>query len=219
MGYQSLIYSATIANAAGDGPWTDVGGARGSSWSIHIENWTSGTSVEVSNEIPVPTTPNPNMPSQTRAAYPPYGPPETVTNYGPESHTVTATVTATHAPSAGQTFTDRGVVFATGPQAGQALQFLPTNPGAPGTYSVNQTTGVYSFNATDVANGFNVSLNYTITAPNAGVVLAVGSGYYLPNPPAAGHVLVVAKSDLNVKWVRIRQATPGTTLAFLHIDK
>lgn len=237
MGSQQLIYSSSLANSVGDGPWYDVGGARGSQWSIHIENWVSTVSVEVSNEIPsfpgtsTPgQTPNPNAPNLQRAAYPPYNSPATVTNYSNENHAIAATVTVTHAPAAGSAFVDRGVTFATGPQAGTNLTFLPSGPGASGTYGVNVGTGAYAFNATDVANGYAVNLTYTITTPNAGVVLPTTSGYYVPNPPSGntgGHVLVVAKSDLDVKWVRVRNSgvggSPpvpgGTVVAFLHIDK
>lgn len=225
MSSQSLIYSSSIANTAGDGPWVDIS-TFPNMWTIHIENWVSTVSVEVSNEIPVPTTPNPNNPSQTRAAYPPYPHPETVSNHDNENHAIASTVTVAHPPAAGSAFADRGVVFAAGPQAGVNLQFMPgiTNaPGAPGQYSVNPTTGEYLFNATDVTNGFAVNISYTITTPNAGVVLP--NAYYIPNPPAPGHVLVIAKSDLNVKWVRVRDSAgagsppQSLVLAFLHTGK
>lgn len=213
MGYQSLIYSASIANAAGDGPWVDVGGARGSEWTVHVQNG-GAFSVEVSNEIPVPTTPNPNMPGTLRAAYPPYGPPQSITTYTNENHAIATTVTVTHAPPAGSTFEDMGVTFAAGPQTGYNLVYSPGGPGKPGTYNVNPSSGVYSFNATDVANGYAVNLNYSISTPDAGVVLP--AAYLIGSAP---NQLVIAKSDLNVKWVRVRQAVPGTTLAFLHIVK
>jgi hypothetical protein len=217
MGSQQLIYSATIANAAGDGPWVDVGGS-GSEWSIHIENAGSYT-VEVYNEIPVPTSPNPNMPSVQRPNYPPYGPPRSVTNYVNENHAIGATVTVTHAPAAGSTMVDNGVTFATGPQAGFALIYSPGGPAAPGRYSVNLTTGVYSFNATDVTNGYAVNVNYTITTPSSGFVLPAASATGPWIYSSGTHALVVAKSDLNVKWVRVRQAAPSTTLAFLHTSR
>jgi hypothetical protein len=225
MGYQSLVYSASIANTAGDGPWIDVGGARASQWTIHIKNWISTVSVEVSNEIPVPTTANPNNPSQQRAAYPPYSAPQTITPYTGESHAIAATVTVTNPPAAGSSFADNGVTFGAGPRAGANLIFSPGGPALPGTYNVNASTGVYSFNATDVTKGYAVLLNYTITTPNAGVVLSTTSGYYLPNPPSGSQVLVVAKSDLNVKWVRVRDSAgagsppQSAVLAYLHIDK
>jgi len=225
MGYQSLIYSSSISNAAGDGPWIDVGGAQGSEWTIHIENYLSTVSVEVSNEISVPTTPNPNAPAQTRAAYPPYGPPQTISTYTNESHTIAATVTVTHAPTAGSSFLDNGVTFATGPQAGTNLQFLPSGPGAQGTYGVNKASGVYSFNTTDVSNGYVVNLNYMVTTSNAGVVIPTNTGYFIPASPSSGHVLVIAKSDLNVKWVRVRDSAgagsppQSAVVAYLHIDK
>jgi hypothetical protein len=84
------------------------------------------------------------------------------------------------------------------------------------------------------ANGFTVEVSnqiptpysYTSQNPNsplpsyppfgpptdAGVV--VQSAYILTSGTQA---LVMSKSDLNVKWVRVHQATPGTTLAFLHV--
>jgi hypothetical protein len=208
---QNLIYSTAIANAAGDGPWVDVGGFP-NGWTIHIVGPGSFT-VEVSNEIPTPysyTSQNPNI---SIPSYPPYGPPATVTNYNLESHAIAATVTVTHAPPAGSSFANRGVQFDAGPQAGASLMFSPGGPASPGTYSVS-TSGVYSFNATDVANGFAILLSYTVTTPNAGLVL--GSPYILTS---TGHALIIAKSDLNVKWVRVRQGTPGSTLAFLHVGK
>jgi hypothetical protein len=209
---QNLIYSSSIANAAGDGPWIDVGG-HGSEWTIHVQNGGSFT-VEVSNEIPVPTSPNPNMPSVQRSNYPPYGPPETVTANLNENHAIAATVVASDAPAPGETFYDRGVTFGAGPQTGFNLIYSPGGPGKPGTYNVDPTTGTYSFNATDVANGYSVNLNYNITAPDAGVV--VPAAYIIGSAP---NQLVIAKSDLNVKWVRVRQGTPGITVAFLHVGK
>jgi len=232
MGQQSLIYSSSIPGlnaSTGAGPWVDVGGARGSQWTIHIENYSATVLIEVSNEIPpmpgssLPggVAPNPNAPALLRPVYPPYSQPQTVTNYNNENHAIAATVTATHAPTAGQTFDDRGVTFAAGPQTGYALQFLPSGPGAPGTYGVNPATGVYSFNATDVSNGFGVNLSYTITSINSGFQFPVAAStgpYYFSSAASPTHALFVAKSDLNVKWVRVIDSAKAA-LAFLHIDK
>ena len=225
---QNLIYSNSISDAGGNGPWTDVGG-HGSEWSIFITPYATTVSVEVSNEIPVPTTLNPNNLSQTRAAYPPYGPPQTINNYANENHAIAATVTVTHAPNASPSppapvilFDDRGVTFASGPQAGVALIFNPGGAAAPGQYTVNPVTGVYSFNAVDVANGFAVLLTYTTTAASAGFPLPAGSatGPYLWTNSTT-NALVIAKSDLNVKWVRIRNSAgaTGNIFAYLHVGK
>lgn len=225
MGSQQLIYSSSISNTAGDGPWVDVGGARGSAWSVHIENYLTTVSVEVSNEIPSPTVPNPNAPNRQMGAYPPYGPPASTMINSNENHAIAATVTAADAPVAGETFVDRGVTFAAGPRAGDNLIYSPGGPGLSGTYNVDSATGVYSFNATDVTNGFSINLNYNVTTPNAGVIIPANSTYFIPSSPSSGHVLVVAKSDLNVKWVRVRDSagagSPPQSLvtAFLHIDK
>ena len=213
---QNLIFSPTLADVSGNGPWTDVGG-HGSEWTIFIAPWPTTASVQVSNEIDVPTTPNPNNPSQTRAAYPPYPPPGTVTTYTNESHAIAATVTVTHAPSAGSPpLADGGVTFGAGPQAGFNLIYSPGGPARPGTYSVNKTTGVYSFNATDVANGYAVLLTYTITVVKAGFPLP--AAYILAN--GTTNALIIAKSDLNVKWVRvIDTGSPATAFAYLHTGK
>lgn len=217
---QQLIYSLAIANAAGDGPWIDVSGADGSSdWTVHIKNFTSGTTVEVSNEIPTPYSYN--LVSNVKIpSYPPYPSPRTITQVVRESHTIANTVTVTTSIPAGSSFLDQGVVFLSGPQAGVGLQFSPTIAGAAGQYTVNAATGVYSFYKTDVSNGFNIGLSYEVTAPSAGVVLPASTGYFVPVSPTSGDVLVVAKNDLNVKWVRVRvSGGAGTVLAFLHTNK
>jgi hypothetical protein len=232
MGQQSLIYSSTIPGlnaSTGAGPWVDVGGARGSQWSIHIESYSATVLIEISNEIPAMpgsglpggVAPNPNAPALLRPVYPPYGPPVTVTNYNAENHAIAATVTVTHAPAAGATFVDRGVTFAAGPQAGFQLIFLPNGPGAPGTYGVNEATGVYSFNATDVSNGYGVNLSYTITTVNSGFQFpaATSTGpYFFSSTGSPTHALFVAKSDLNVKWVRVLDSAKAA-VAYLHVDK
>ncbi len=213
---QNLIYSPTIANAAGVGPWVDVGG-HNSSWTIFIESYSGSVSVEVSNEIPTPYTYTAQNPSVPRPSYPPYGPPVTSTTYTAESHAIGATVTVTHTPAAGSTIVDGGVQYGSGPQTGNQFVNAPSGPPAQGAYSVNPATGVYSFNAVDVAAGYTVLLSYTITTPKAGLVLPAGSltGPYVWTDASGLVALVIAKSDLNVKWVRVRDSS-STALAFLH---
>jgi hypothetical protein len=187
---------------------------NGCEWTIHVENGGSFT-VEVSNEIPLPysyTSQNQNV---KIPSYPPYPPPQTIVVYTNESHAIAATVTVSHAPAAGSTFVDSGVTFGSGPAAGANLIFVPSGFPGQGQYSVNKATGVYSFNALDVISGWPVLLSYSITTPSAGVLLPAAT-YIIGSTP---NQLVMAKSDLNVKWVRIRQATPGTTVAFLHVGK
>jgi len=214
--YQNLIYSPTIANAAGDGPWVDVGG-HNSSWTIFITSYSGTVSVEVSNEIPTPYTYTAQNPSEPRPSYPPYGPPATITSYTAESHAIATTVTVTHPPAAGSSFVDGGVQYGSGPRLGEQFTFSPSGPPAQGAYSVNPATDAYSFNAADVAAGYTVLLSYTVTTPKAGLVLPAGSltGPYVWTDSSGTVAMVTAKSDLNVKWVRVRDSSVAA-LAFLH---
>jgi hypothetical protein len=214
---QNLIYSPTLngVSAAGAGPWVDVGG-HPSSWSIFIQNYSGTVTVEVSNQIPTPYSYTSQNPSSSIPSYPPYGPPQTITAYSRESHPIAATVTVTHAPAAGSTFKDFGVIFGAGPLAGTQVIFAPSGYPAVGQYGVT-AAGVYSFNADDVANGYAVLLSYQITTPSSGVVLPAGStsGPYIWTD-GSGNALVVSKSDLNVKWVRVLDSAK-LAVAFLHV--
>lgn len=68
------------------------------------------------------------------------------------------TVTVTSAATFDQ---DNGVVFSSGSNAGQVL--LNVSPSAPNAtqYSVNTTSGVYTFNSADNAKGVAISYTYT----------------------------------------------------------
>jgi len=238
MGYQNLIYSASVTDGTNNGPWIDVGG-RGSEWSIHIQNMASTVAVEVSNQINSPYSYYGQIPSVLIPQYPPYKYPVTVTTYTAEVHTIPAsssyTVAVTHGPGGSPptenpAFQNISVSFTSGPHANQLAQyvnysnypaaqyvggttgFLPI-PG-PGQYTVNPLTGIYTFNAADAGAG--ITITYYTIAPASGVVLT-SSLYYIPASATSGNVLVTAKSDICVKWVRItNSAAPGSTVAFLH---
>lgn len=225
MGYVNLIYSASIANANGDGPWTDVS-QRGTEWAIHILQ-TDGSalgsfSIEVSNQQNQPYTytgrltpedmgAGPYAANATLPQYPPSAPPMSITTYT-EQQTIsgTGTFTISHPPTGVQVFTDGGVIGFTG---------VPNPPGtiyyAPFQYTVDDA-GDYTF---DVSNaGQTVTVTYSISTPALGVIIGTKAspGNYIIVDSTNNQALVIAKSDLNVKWVRVRQATPGNTVAFLH---
>jgi len=86
----------------------------------------------------------------------------------------------------------------------------------PGTFTV------------EVSNEIPVPYTYTAQNPNSPRPSyppygpPANPGWVLPSAyilTSAGHALVISKADLDVKWVRVHQAVPGTTLAFLHVGK
>jgi hypothetical protein len=74
-----------------------------------------------------------------------------------ESHAIAATVTVVP-PSSGTFSEDMGVTW-----NGKEMTKVAASP-ATGQYSVNISTGAYSFNATDVTTGGNVLISYSYTA-------------------------------------------------------
>lgn len=76
-----------------------------------------------------------------------------------ESHTVATTVTVS--PQGGGTYTDDGGVFYS--VSGNQFVRVAATPGQ-GAYSVNTTTGAYTFNAADVGTLVNISYTYTSSA-------------------------------------------------------
>lgn len=86
-----------------------------------------------------------------------------------ESHAIAATVTATNAAQYVSPGGDLGVSNGT---TGQTLVKVPSSP-ATGQYSVVESTGVYSFNATDVTSGFPVLLSYLYNASTRGSTISI----------------------------------------------
>lgn len=225
MGYTDVIWSASIANVNGDGPWVDVG-QIGPNWTIQIINAGNFT-VEVSNQINQPYSYTGQNPLIFIPQYPPNKPPLNITTFVNESHVVPSNgqVTVSNPPSSVQSLVDGGAFFASGNGAGLRLISVPT-PGSEGQYAVNPNTGVYTFNTyafngegTDI--GATVLLNYSIVSAAVGIVVPA-STYIITS---GSQSLVMSKSDLDVKWVRVRQASGGplagsppvvSTVAFLH---
>lgn len=83
--------------------------------------------------------------------------------------TSTFTITVTNGATFAQ---DHGVVYATGVNAGQSL-LANTTAGAAGYYSVNVTSGVYTFASTDSARA--VYIDYTYTNATRGQTLAISA--------------------------------------------
>lgn len=86
-----------------------------------------------------------------------------------ESHPIAATVTATHAANFVNPGGDYGVTNAT---TGAQMIKVASAP-AVGQYSVVESTGVYSFNATDVTAAFPVKLSYLWTDATHGTTIAL----------------------------------------------
>ncbi|HXN32445.1 MAG TPA: hypothetical protein VN894_11305 [Polyangiaceae bacterium] len=82
-----------------------------------------------------------------------------VVNGLPEQHTCAATVTVTNPVGHATAIEDLGVFYASGASAGVQFARVASAP-AVGQYSVVESTGVYSFNATDVAAGPTLSFFY-----------------------------------------------------------
>jgi hypothetical protein len=79
-----------------------------------------------------------------------------------EAHTGATTITIAP-PSSGTYLNDLGVVYAT---TGIPLTPVTSGP-AVGQYSVNTSTGVYTFNASDVGAALLISYEYTATSTSA----------------------------------------------------
>lgn len=77
------------------------------------------------------------------------------------------TVTVTSAATFDQ---DNGVQFTSGPTAGAQLTLVPTGP-TTGQYSVNTTTGVYTFASAD--NTLGVAISYTYTNATRGQTITI----------------------------------------------
>lgn len=78
-----------------------------------------------------------------------------------EAHTIPATSTFTVSVTQSATWTkDEGVIYTSGPSAGQKLNKVPSGP-ATGQYSVS--AGVYTFAAADAGLGVNISYLSTVT--------------------------------------------------------
>jgi hypothetical protein len=86
-----------------------------------------------------------------------------------ESHPIAATVTATNATNFVSPGGDFGVQNGT---TGATMVKVASSP-AVGQYSVVESTGVYSFNATDVTSGFPVLLSYLYTAATRGLTTQI----------------------------------------------
>jgi hypothetical protein len=86
-----------------------------------------------------------------------------------ESHPIAATVTATNSANFVSPGGDFGVQNGT---TGATMIKVPSSP-AVGQYSVVESTGVYSFNATDVTSGFPVLLSYLYTASTRGMTTSL----------------------------------------------
>jgi hypothetical protein len=80
-----------------------------------------------------------------------------------EQHAILASVTVTNAANY-VVGGDYGVQNGT---TGATMVNVPSSPGV-GQYSVNTTTGVYTFNSTDVTSGFPVLISYLYTASTRG---------------------------------------------------
>lgn len=86
-----------------------------------------------------------------------------------ESHPIAATVTATNAVNYVSPGGDFGVQNGT---TGQTMIKVPSAP-AVGQYSVVESTGVYTFNSTDVTSAFPVLLSYLYTASTRGATISI----------------------------------------------
>lgn len=83
-----------------------------------------------------------------------------------ENHTIASTVTVTNAANfAG----DLGVTNGT---TGQTMVNVASSP-ATGQYSYNASTGVYTFNSTDVSSGFPVLISYLYTNSTRGTTIKI----------------------------------------------
>lgn len=86
-----------------------------------------------------------------------------------ESHAIAATVTSTNAANFVNPGGDFGVQNGT---TGQTMVKVASSP-AVGQYSVVESTGIYSFNSTDVTSAFPVLLSYLYTASTRGVTTSI----------------------------------------------
>jgi hypothetical protein len=86
-----------------------------------------------------------------------------------EPHAIAATVTVTNAATFVNPGGDYGVVNAT---TGQPLIKVASAP-AVGQYSVVESTGIYSFNATDVTSAFPVKISYLWLNATRGTTIAL----------------------------------------------
>jgi hypothetical protein len=97
------------------------------------------------------------------------------TQYDVAQQTLTIAATNTMVPpSSGAYNADLGVVYATGANAGKPLTQVSAGPAA-GQYSVNQATGVYTFNAGDVGASAVFSYAYTFTSGATGQNQTIGN--------------------------------------------
>lgn len=96
-----------------------------------------------------------------------------------EAHTIPATsVTVTVTNAADIPLQDLGVIFTSGTaaQIGQKLQKVASGP-TTGQYSVNLSTGVYTFATADEGLGVNISYNYTLTTGRNLIVNSHSQGF------------------------------------------
>lgn len=91
-----------------------------------------------------------------------------VVNGLPEQHVCLTTVTVTNPVGHATPIEDLGVFYATGASAGIQMARVASAP-ALGQYSVVESTGVYTFNATDVTNAPTLSFfyEYQVTTLNS----------------------------------------------------
>jgi hypothetical protein len=95
-------------------------------------------------------------------------------DYIPSSSTFTITV------ANGATFAqDHGVIYASGTNAGQ-LFYANTTAAAAGYYSVNTTTGVYTFSSLDNARAVYIDYTYTNSTVGATIALTAEIMGYAP---------------------------------------
>jgi hypothetical protein len=121
--------------------------------------------------------------------------------YPGEAHSIPGTSPYTvtiDPPNSGVFVSDQGVIYAA---TGQPLTAIPTGTPAAGQYTVNASTGVYTFAAADEGKGILVNYTYTQTTTGTSLVVSshtmgwgpilamnlvfpydgIGIGVYLPN--------------------------------------
>jgi hypothetical protein len=86
-----------------------------------------------------------------------------VVNGLPEQAVIASTVTVVQAA---HFLEDLGVFYASGTSAGKQLVRVASAP-AVGQYSVNESTGIYTFNATDVGTSASFFYEYSVTTLNS----------------------------------------------------
>lgn len=90
-----------------------------------------------------------------------------------EPHSIPATPYEVTVTESADWIADQGVIYTTGPNAGQSLTLLPSGTPATGQYKV--TAGVYTFAAADTL--LDVTISYSYTNSTSGTTLAVGNHF------------------------------------------